>query len=104
MMAGPLEVDGGGDVEWLLVGDAAHGAAQDLAGAGLGQPVDDHHLLERVVPAPTVLAIADRLGGPVEVLRFPVSHSDAPEEGPWRRFERRWLELAVNGVGDGFGR
>jgi cephalosporin-C deacetylase len=57
-----------------------------------------------VVPAPTVLAIADRLGGPREVLRFPVSHSDAPEEGRWRRFERRWLELARDGVPAGFGR
>jgi cephalosporin-C deacetylase len=61
-------------------------------------------LVDPVVPAPTVLAIADRLGGPCEVLRFPVSHSDAPEEGRWRRFERRWLELARSGVPEGFGR
>ena len=60
-------------------------------------------LVDQVVPAPTVLAIADRLGGPHEVLRFPVSHSDAPEERRWRAFERRWLELACTGVPDGFG-
>jgi cephalosporin-C deacetylase len=60
--------------------------------------------VDPVVPAPTVLAIADRLGGPHEVLRFPVSHSDGPEEDHWSAFERRWLELARNGVGDGFGR
>jgi cephalosporin-C deacetylase len=61
-------------------------------------------LVDPVVPAPTVLAIADRLGGPVEVLRFPVSHSGGSEEDHWSAFERRWLELARNGVGDGFGR
>ena len=60
-------------------------------------------LVDPVVPAPTVLAIADRLGGPHEVLRFPVSHSDAAEERRWRAFERRWLELACTGVPDGFG-
>ena len=60
-------------------------------------------LVDQVVPAPTVLAIADRLGGPHEVLRFPVSHSDAPEERRWRAFERRWLELACTGVPDSFG-
>jgi cephalosporin-C deacetylase len=60
-------------------------------------------LVDPVVPAPTVLAIADRLGGPVEVLRFPVSHSDGPEEDHWSAFERRWLELARNGVPDRFG-
>jgi cephalosporin-C deacetylase len=60
-------------------------------------------LVDPVVPAPTVLAIADHLGGPHEVLRFPVSHSDGPEEDHWSAFERRWLELARTGVPDGFG-
>ena len=60
--------------------------------------------VDPVVPAPTVLAIADRLGGPHEVLHFPVSHSGGPDEGRWRLFERRWLELARGGVPDGFGR
>jgi hypothetical protein len=55
------------------------------------------------VPAPTVLAIADRLRGPREVLRFPVSHSNGPEADHWAAFERRWLELARDGVPDGFG-
>jgi cephalosporin-C deacetylase len=53
-------------------------------------------MVDQVVPAPTVLAIADRLGGPYEVLRFPVSHFGSPEE-------RRWLELARTGVPDSFG-
>jgi cephalosporin-C deacetylase len=66
-----------------------------LVGVGLADPV---------VPAPTVLAIADHLGGPAEVLRFPVSHSGGPEEGHWSAFERRWLELAVGGVPADFGR
>jgi cephalosporin-C deacetylase len=60
-------------------------------------------LVDQVVPPATVLAIADRLGGPHEVLRFPVSHSGSPEERRWRAFERRWLELAHTGVPEGFG-
>jgi cephalosporin-C deacetylase len=55
------------------------------------------------VPAQTVLAIAAHLGGPHELMRFPVSHSGSPEERRWRAFERRWLELALTGVPDGFG-
>jgi cephalosporin-C deacetylase len=47
-----------------------------LVGAGLVDPV---------VPAPTVLAIADHLGGPAEVLRFPVSHSGGPRRTAGRR-------------------
>jgi len=61
-------------------------------------------LVDPVVPAATVLAIAEHLGGPAEVLRFPVSHSGGPEEDHWSAFERRWLELAVGGVPAGFGR
>jgi len=60
-------------------------------------------LVDEVVPAPTVLAIAAHLGGPHEVMRFPVSHSEDPEERRWRAFERRWLELALNGVPADFG-
>lgn len=56
-----------------------------------------------VVPAPTVRAIAARLGGPHELMTFPVSHSDSPEERRWDAFEARWLRLAVNGVPAGFG-
>src|SRR6266571_4897765 len=60
-------------------------------------------LVDEVVPAPTVLAIAAHLGGSHELMRFPVSHSGTPEERRWRAFERRWLELALTGVPEGFG-
>jgi cephalosporin-C deacetylase len=60
-------------------------------------------LIDQVVPAPTVLAIAAHLGGPHELMRFPVSHSGTPEERRWRAFERRWMKLALTGVPDGFG-
>jgi cephalosporin-C deacetylase len=60
-------------------------------------------LVDEVVPAPTVLAIAAHLGGPHEVMRFPVSHSSSPEERRWQAFERRWLELALGGVPPEFG-
>ena len=56
-----------------------------------------------VVPPQTVLAIAARLGGPYEVMRFPVGHTELPEERAWQAFERRWIELAVNGVPRSFG-
>ena len=58
---------------------------------------------DEVVPAPTVYAIADHLAGPHEVLEFPVSHSDSPEEQLWEQFETCWLRLACNGVPDDFG-
>ncbi len=60
-------------------------------------------LADEVVPAPTVLAIAAHLGGPHELMRFPVSHSGSPEERHWQAFERRWLELALGGVPPEFG-
>jgi cephalosporin-C deacetylase len=60
-------------------------------------------LVDEVVPAPTVLAITAHLGGPRELMRFPVSHSGSPEERHWRAFERRWLELALGGVPPEFG-
>jgi cephalosporin-C deacetylase len=60
-------------------------------------------LVDEVVPAPTVEAIAAHLGGPREVMRFPVSHSSSPKERRWRAFERRWIELALGGVPPGFG-
>jgi cephalosporin-C deacetylase-like acetyl esterase len=56
-----------------------------------------------VVPAPTSLAVARALGGPTEVMRFPVSHTDSPLERCWERFDERLLELAVHGLPDGFG-
>ncbi len=65
-----------------------------LVGVGM---VDD------VVPAPTVYAIANHLGGPYAVMEFPVSHSDAPEEQLWERLEAAWVRLALEGVPTGFG-
>jgi cephalosporin-C deacetylase len=60
-------------------------------------------LEDNIVPAPTVYAIANHLGGPHEVVRLPVSHTERPEEKLWDRFEARWLRLAVEGVPPGFG-
>ena len=61
-------------------------------------------LEDNVVPAPTVYAIANHLGGPHEVVRLPVSHTDLPEEKLWERFEAYWLRLAVEGVPPDFGK
>lgn len=47
-----------------------------------------------VVPAKTVYAVANHLGGPVEIMEFPVSHTCRPEEKLWDAFEARWEELA----------
>jgi cephalosporin-C deacetylase len=60
-------------------------------------------LKDEVVPAKTVYGIANHLAGPVQVMEFPVSHSDHPDEQLWERFERYWLELAVDGVPASFG-
>src|SRR4030095_13105462 len=59
--------------------------------------------VEVVVPRPAVEAIASPLGGPHEVMRFPVSHSSFPEERRWRAFEQRWIELALGGGPAGLG-
>jgi hypothetical protein len=40
-----------------------------------------------------VYAIANHLQGPVEIMKFPVSHSNEPEEKRWEEFQARWLEL-----------
>jgi len=60
-------------------------------------------MADEVVPAQTVLAIAAHLGGPYEVMQFPVSHSESPEERLWDAFERRWIAMARSGVPTGFG-
>lgn len=57
-----------------------------------------------VVPAKTVYAIANHLGGPVEIMEFPVSHTDRPEEKLWQAFEDRWETLAMQGFSESFGR
>jgi cephalosporin-C deacetylase len=60
--------------------------APTLVGVGLVDPV---------VPPSTVYAIANHLAGPREVMELPVSHTDRPEESEWKRFERRWIALAL---------
>lgn len=61
-------------------------------------------LADEVVPAPTVYAIAEHLGGPREIVTWPASHADLPEEEFFQeRFEACWLRLAVEGVPAGFG-
>ncbi len=51
-------------------------------------------LQDDVVPAMTVYAIANHLRGPIELMEFPVSHSDHPDERRWLEFESRWMHLA----------
>lgn len=57
---------------------------------------------DEVVPAPTVEAVAARLAGASEVMYFPVSHSDSPEERRWEAFDSRFLDLAHQGTRDGY--
>ncbi|MDQ4106598.1 MAG: acetylxylan esterase [Actinomycetota bacterium] len=61
-------------------------------------------LVDEVVPAPTVYAIADHLSGPHEVIELPVSHTDLPEERLWEKFEAYWLRLATEGILADFGK
>jgi len=61
-------------------------------------------LQDAVVPANTVYAVANHLGGPVEIMEFPFSHTDRPEEKLWDAFEERWEELARDRVPPNFGR
>jgi cephalosporin-C deacetylase len=60
-------------------------------------------LHDEVVPAKTVYAIANHLAGPHEIMEFPISHSDHPDEQLWSRFEDAWGKLAAQGVPDDFG-
>lgn len=60
-------------------------------------------LEDAVVPANTVYAVANHLAGPVEVMEFPVSHTDRPEEKLWDAFEDRWQRLAERDIPDDFG-
>jgi cephalosporin-C deacetylase len=55
-------------------------------------------LKDDVVPAKTVYAIANHLPGPVEIMKFPVSHSNEAEEKRWEEFEAHWLELGKAGT------
>ncbi|TNG00518.1 MAG: hypothetical protein EP297_03600, partial [Gammaproteobacteria bacterium] len=60
-------------------------------------------LKDDVVPAKTVYGIANHLRVPYELMEFPVSHTDNPEEEQWEQFESYWLKLALNGLPDRFG-
>jgi cephalosporin-C deacetylase len=60
-------------------------------------------LEDDVVPAKTVYGIANNLAAPYELMEFPVSHSNGPEEEQWEQFEGYWLRLALQGVPTGFG-
>jgi len=60
-------------------------------------------LHDEVVPAKTVYGIANHLAGPHQVMEFPVSHSDHPDEQQWSRFEETWIGLALMGVPASFG-
>lgn len=60
-------------------------------------------LKDDVVPAKTVYAIANHLQAPYELLEFPVSHSDGPEQEQWNQFESYWMRLILEGLPAGFG-
>ncbi|MCH9816795.1 MAG: acetylxylan esterase [Actinomycetia bacterium] len=74
---------------------AAQVSCPTLVGLGL---IDD------VVPAKTVFAIANHLGGPHEVMQFPISHSEHPDEALWQGFDQRCVDLALHGAGPDFGK
>ena len=61
-------------------------------------------LEDDVVPAKTVYAIANHLHVAYELLEFPVTHSDGPEEEQWEQFESYWLKLALDGLPDDYGK
>ena len=60
-------------------------------------------LKDDVVPAKTVYAIANHLQVPYELLEFPVSHTDGPEEEQWIQFESCWMKLTLEGLPAEFG-
>ncbi len=60
-------------------------------------------LQDDVVPAATVYAIANHLRGPHEVMEFPISHSDHPDEDLWQAFDDRCLSIALSGIDHKFG-
>ena len=60
-------------------------------------------LEDDVVPAKTVYPIANHLQVPYELLEFPVSHSDGPEEEQWSQFESYWMRLTLEGIPAGYG-
>ena len=60
-----------------------------LIGLGLHDPV---------VPAETVYSIANHLSAPCEIMEFPVSHTELPEENGGRNSR---LAGSPSGAGDG---
>ncbi len=60
-------------------------------------------LQDVVVPAKTVYAIANHLAGPHEIMEFPVSHTEHPDEQLWQAFDDRCVALALDGPPQGFG-
>ena len=60
-------------------------------------------LEDDVVPAHTVYAVANHLEVPFEIMEFPISHSSHPDEELWKHFERRWIDITLNGVPNTFG-
>ena len=59
-------------------------------------------IVDDVVPANTVYAIANHLAGPHEIMEFPISHSESPEEQHWEQFEHYWMKIAREGFPEGF--
>lgn len=78
--------------------DSMNHAADVTCPTLVGLGLDDD-----VVPANTVYAIANHLGGPHEIMEFPVSHSDHPDEQLWQAFDDRCVSLARFGPSDDFG-
>ena len=52
----------------------------------------------------TVLAMVAHLRAPYELMWFPISHSDSPEERYWTEFEKRFLDLTLYGLPEAFRR
>lgn len=50
-------------------------------------------LSDAVVPAECVFAVINHLSTSAEVLEFPYSHSNRPEESLWSDFDARWMKL-----------
>jgi len=78
--------------------DSIHFAGLVICPALVGVGLEDV-----VVPAKTVYAVANHLAGPVEIMEFPVSHTDRPEEKLWDSFEARWERLVKEGIPPNFG-
>ncbi len=51
-----------------------------------------------IVPAETVYSIINHLDTALEVLEYPVSHSELPQECLWDDFEAHWLKFACRGI------